>query len=253
MEILLSRSLEALLLPPGGPLLLAALGLLLHWRGSRLGLRLTSAALALLFLFTLPPVARALLHGLEDYPALTIEQARTRGASAIVILGGGRYDAAPEYGGDTLSGHSLERVRYGALLQRHTGLPVWVSGGAPLGEERAEAGLMAQVLHAEYGVTEVYEESGSRTTAENARLLAVQLQQRGVQEILLVTHAWHMPRSILAFAGSGIQVHPAPTGFATTNVSAPWLFNLLPSAPALRDCRLALHEYLGLLWYRITN
>ena len=73
--------------------------------------------------------------------ALAGEEAQRAGA--IVVLGGGRYDEAPEYGDDTISLAGLRRVRYAAVLQRRTGLPVLVSGGSvyaePLPESEPEA------------------------------------------------------------------------------------------------------------------
>ena len=49
-----------------------------------------------------------------------------------MILGGGLRRSAPEYGGDTLGRLTLERLRYGAMLAKRTGLPVMVSGGTTL-------------------------------------------------------------------------------------------------------------------------
>jgi uncharacterized SAM-binding protein YcdF (DUF218 family) len=94
-------------------------------------------------------------------------------------------------------------------------------------------------------------EEHSRTTAENAANVAPLLREHGIHRILLVTHAWHMPRAMWAFQHSGIQAIPAPTGFINTeeNLSDhPWL----PSARSMYKVRLALHEIVGILWYRIT-
>jgi uncharacterized SAM-binding protein YcdF (DUF218 family) len=50
-----------------------------------------------------------------------LDLAQVSNAQAIVILGGGVRREAPEYGGATLGGITLERVRYGARLARTTG------------------------------------------------------------------------------------------------------------------------------------
>ena len=60
-----------------------------------------------------------------------------------------------------------------------------------------------------------------------------------------------MPRAMWAFQHSGIQAIPAPTGFIKEDESDhdyPWL----PSARAMYETRLALHEIVGILWYRIS-
>ncbi len=241
---------EALLLPPGGPLLLAVFGLGAGFRRQTLGRRLSAGGLLLLYLAALPLLSAPLLRALERYPALTPQQVQDSNAGAIVILGAGRYAGAPEYGGDTLSSYGLERVRYGAYLQRLAELPVLVSGGSPLGEAEPEAALMARVLRQEFGVREVWQEGASSNTAQNARLSAAELKRRGVTRVLLVTHAWHMARAARMFRQEGIEVIAAPTGFAT-NGAQHLPLTLLPSAQALADTRLALHEYLGQLWYRL--
>ena len=53
-----------------------------------------------------------------------------KSAQAIVVLGGGLYFDTPEYGGDTVGGSTLERLRYAATIARKTNLPVLVTGGA---------------------------------------------------------------------------------------------------------------------------
>lgn len=247
---MLGRVLEALLLPPGSVLLLGLIGAWLSWRGKRYGRWWLLAAFALLYLATLPPVGEGLLRSLEQAPALTPHQIQDSDAGTIVVLGAGRYTAAPEYGADTLSPLSLERVRYAAWLQRLTDLPVLASGGSPLGEDEAEAILMARALRQEYAVADVWLESASVNTAENARLSAQQLHTHGIHRILLVTHAWHMARAARMFRQEGLEVIPAPTGFTTTD-RRPLLLALLPSAAALQQTRRALHEYLGSAWYQL--
>lgn len=241
----LKKLLTALCLPPLGPLLLAVLGLALLRRRRGLAKACIGSGLGALFLLSLPLVGNALLRTHESFPPLSAN-ALAR-AQAIVVLGGGSYYAAPEYGGDTLGAASLERVRYAAWLYRHGPLPILVSGGAPFGG-RAEAESMQQVLGGEYGVPVRWVETLSRDTAENAALSAPLLHQADVQRIVLVSHAWHLPRAKSAFEAQGFTVLPAPTAFTT---ASPSLFEeLLPSGKALNNSRLALHEWLGRLLYR---
>src|SRR6185369_731300 len=101
-----------------------------------------SLALLTLFVLSVPLVSSRILIQLEaPYRADVIvpgKQALSN-VQAIVILGGGRRSDSPEFGGDTVSHYTLERVRYGAQLARQTGLPVLVSGGSVFGEEVSEA------------------------------------------------------------------------------------------------------------------
>ncbi len=136
---LLKKLLSGLILPPLGPLLLVAAGLLLATRRPKLVQALAALGLVAALALCTPVTVRLLLDGLETAPPL--DPGRLAEADAIVILAGGTRGYAPEFGGETVNALSLERIRYGARLARHSGLPVMVSGGAPKGG-RPEGELM---------------------------------------------------------------------------------------------------------------
>jgi len=96
-----------------------------------------------LLVLSMPVISGLLVDSLNDSGPLDL--ADVRGAEAIVIPGGGTRRDALEYGGDTVGQLSLDRVRYGAVVAKRTGLPVLVSGGSPYGG-RTEAELMRQTL-----------------------------------------------------------------------------------------------------------
>lgn len=241
---------EALLVPPGACLLLGAAGLLaLGLRRRRTGGILVASSLLLLWAASTPALARWLVGTLEGQAAAPA----SKPPGAIVVLGGGSYHGAPEYGGDTVGSLTLERVRYGARLARATGLPLLVTGGDPLGAGQSEASQMKAVLQLEFGVPVRWTEDRSRTTHENALATAALLRTRGVDSVRLVTHAWHMPRARLAFEAAGIAVHPAPTVFAVPPPRDAQALQWLPDAEALRGSRVALHEWLGIAWYRLQS
>ncbi|MCP5150500.1 MAG: YdcF family protein [Ectothiorhodospiraceae bacterium] len=250
MELHVVKVLTLLALPPGANLLLALLGVVVGRWYRRLGHILVAASLVALWLLSLPPVAGALARGLEtDRPLATL--ADTAGARAIVILGGGRREDAPEYGADTVSDRTLVRLRYGAHLARGTGLPVLVSGGSVFGNRIPEAELMRDVLENELGVKVRWAETASRNTAENARESAAILRETGIRRVVLVTHASHMPRSAAAFEAAGLDVVPAPTSGVGPRTEGLGGFDFLPGARALALSAEALHEYLGIVWYRL--
>ncbi len=173
--------------------------------------------------------------------------------SAIVVLGGGREFFAAEYGDANLNPASLGRLRYGLWLGRETALPVAYSGGVghaqPQG--RSEAEIAARIARSEFGQTLKWTEGRSRDTRENAAFTVALLRPAGVTRIVLVTHAWHMPRSVRAFEqaiaqqGAGIGVVAAPIGMAR-HVSLP-LLRWLPSNEGFVTTRSVWREALGLL------
>lgn len=240
--------LAAFLLPPLSILLLGGWGLWLVWQrhNPRLGRWLVLLAGLKLWLLSTPYLANRLLDGLKPPPQAIHADA----AEAIVILAGGTYRANLEYGGDTVGRYTLERLRYGAHLARKTALPVLVSGGDPAGGV-PEARLMQAVLEAEFGIPVRWVEERSHNTRENARNTARILKAAGVRRILLVSHAWHLKRAIPEFERAGLTVVPAGIGYAKPR--PPDVMDFIPSARALLNSHHALHEGLGLIWYRIRN
>lgn len=194
-----------------------------------------------------PFAANQLIVLLEHAPPVT--PAQLNHADALVILGGGSRRFSAEYGGSMLNGSTLERVRYGARLWRTHHLPILVSGGHPRGGT-SEATLMQQSLHDDFDVPTRWAENRSRTTWENARLSRCLLPAH-IHTIILVTHAWHIPRARYAFEQAGFQVIPAGTGYATTSLFS-WR-DLIPQFSALQRLGIVLHEAIGVIWYHVLH
>ena len=240
--VLLRKALAGLLLPPTGPLILALLGLALLGRRPKLGRTLAWCGVIALFVLSLPVTSHLLLRALDRTPPLDL--ARAREAQAIVILGGGIRRPAPEFGGETLGRLTLERVRYGAVVARRTGLPVLVSGGAP-NRGSTEAALMKRALQNEFGVTVRWEEGLSRDTHANAQQSAALLLPLGIKRVILVAHGFDMPRATAEFAAAGLQVLPAPTHVISSHFDWEHPLHMLPGMNALEGSYYALYELLG--------
>ncbi len=247
---LLSKFVAAWLLPPGGLILGLGLGLALRpaWRlGGNLLIALSLAALVAL---TSPPVAHLLTSGLDRYPPVTAEALEKHRPQAIVVLSADRRRAAAEYGGDTVGSATLERLRYGVHLKRATGLPLLFSGGSVTGnDDFSIAFVMKEAAVDDFRVPVMWVEEESRNTWENALYSAAVLEHEGISRILLVTHAYHMPRSMACFLAAGMEPLAAPTGL--TGPLEMKATDWIPSSSALMASTLALHEYLGMVWYRI--
>ena len=179
---------------------------------------------------------------------------RSPQGTAIVVLGGGLEPYAPEYGVANLMAPSLERLRFGLWLGRESGLPVAFSGGVgwagadPGGSTEAEvAGRIAQQ---EFGRPLRWTETESRDTRENAARTVALLKRSGVQRIVLVTHAYHMPRALRAFTDAaraqdpGLVIEAAPIGLARRleRTELDWMPGTLGSTRV----RNTLREWLGL-------
>jgi uncharacterized SAM-binding protein YcdF (DUF218 family) len=246
VEWLITNAMAAFLLPPGSLLLLAAIGALAALRHPRLGSLLVALSFLALYLLSTPFLADELRKTLEPAPG---DPLADKNGQAIVVLGGGTYFSAPEYGTDTASPITLVRLRYAAHLHRALGKPLLVTGGALRGNPVAEAEQMKQALESDFRVSVRWTEPASNNTLENARLSYRLLNAEGVKRIYLVTHAWHMARAQLAFERAGFSVIPAPTGYTTRfELTA---LDFLPNASALSRSRDFFHEWIGIGWYHL--
>jgi uncharacterized SAM-binding protein YcdF (DUF218 family) len=253
----------ALLLPPVPLLLMVVLGAALMFRRTLLAWLLLLCGVAGLWLTCTTALSRALtLNVLKPAPALSesaVNELKRQPRTAIVVLGGGRRNAAPEYGTTTLNSRSIERLRYGLWLSRETGLPVAFSGGVGREDSKtgpSEAELAARIAEREFKLPLRWVEPQSRDTHENAIRSVALLKGQNIDRIVLVTHAYHMPRAVRNFeaaiarqqtdgGGAAISVLPAPVARHTPG---PWkLGDWLPTLRGFEENYLALHEILGLM------
>ena len=131
----------------------------------------------------------------------------------------------------------------------------------------SEADQMAELLEI-MGVpaSAVLEEAGSHNTRENAAFVRPMLAARHLRRILLVTSAVSMPRALAVFQHENIDAIAAPADFVTPGLSAElsasrgrhradWLEKIvllvIPDSESLNQVGRALHEYVGLLVYRV--
>jgi uncharacterized SAM-binding protein YcdF (DUF218 family) len=238
---LFRKLVAAALLPPTGPLLLLAAGLLWSRRRRTAGLALAWGAGGTLLLLSVPWVAAALMTAVGGVTG-PVRPAEMKGVQAIVVLGGGLRPDAAEYGTDAPSSLTLERVRYGAFLAKATKLPVLVTGG-PSADSRPEADVMADMLEHEYGVPVRWREDRARNTRENALFSAEILKGAGLTRVALVSHAVDARRALREFRAVGLDPVAAPTQIPGMDLLLPW--DLIPSMRALSGSYLALYELLG--------
>jgi uncharacterized SAM-binding protein YcdF (DUF218 family) len=245
VESLITNAIAAWLLPPGFVLVMLLAALLLARRRPWLARGLAAFSFIALYALSTPYVAGQLRQWLEPAPR---DPLADKSGEAIVILGGGTYVNAPEYGVDTPSMETLVRLRYGAHLYRALKKPVLVTGGTVYGNI-PEAVTMKSVLDREFQVPVQWVEQASRNTMENARLSYGVLNTAGIRRIYLVTQAWHMPRAQLAFQHYGFEVIPAGTAYETRFQLT--LLDFLPNASALLNSSRVFHEVIGIGWYHL--
>jgi uncharacterized SAM-binding protein YcdF (DUF218 family) len=185
-------------------------------------------------------------------------------AEAIVVLGGATRSAfLPRPTVDLTE--AGDRVIYGAQLYRQKKAPYIILSGGRVewhGKGTSEATDMAGILTS-IGIPKeaIIEEPDSLNTYENAVNVKKILEKRNIKQILLVTSAIHMPRSLLIFKKQKIDAIPAPTDFLVsygelqelTSTPKAAILNLIPDADNAKDFTSALKEYIGIVIYRLRG
>jgi uncharacterized SAM-binding protein YcdF (DUF218 family) len=147
----------------------------------------------------------------------------------------------------------MSRVVTAVRVQKRTGLPVIVSGGAFRETDTPEAWIVQRFLQ-DLGVPrgKILLEDKSRDTGENARYVADMCARNGFRSPLLVTSAYHMKRALLIFRRNRLEVTPLPASFRYGGRNELTPFTFLPSFADLASTSTAIREHLGLLFYRLT-
>jgi uncharacterized SAM-binding protein YcdF (DUF218 family) len=217
--------------------------------------RLTSLTAVVLLLFLGSGFGSHLLvRALEGrYICDNIDSVPT--APVIVVLGGGLANVNGPSGVIQLGPH-VQRLWKAAELYRARKAPlILVSGGRAgllTGTDLAESELAARVLGA-WGIpaSAILTENESLTTHENAVFTSRILMRKGIDHILLVTSAIHLPRAIATFRRTGLAVSPVPADFLIGNDRLNLLSFLLPNFDRLKDSAAALKEFVGIVDYRL--
>jgi uncharacterized SAM-binding protein YcdF (DUF218 family) len=261
MFVFLSKLLPLFVYPLGFSCLLIILALFLQWQP---GWRRAVQILALLILWI--SGNRWFSEGL----ALSLE-ARYQTPDPIpqeevmVVLGGGTDPAEAPRKTIEMNGAG-DRVIYAARLYREgKARQILVSGGllAWDAQDSTPAAEMASLLEW-LGVPNeaIWQQDRSQNTAEDALFCAQILRERGINRILLVTSAWHMPRSVKLFEAQGLEVIPLPTDYNVTQASwerswkGDWrevTLNLFPSVDNLGLTTRMLKEYFGLFMIKLKD
>lgn len=260
MFVFLSKFLPLLIFPLG--LIASLLLIALIWRRGRWAA--IFLALVILWLSSSRYAAYALIRSLESQYQLP---AGTLRADAIVVLGGGTRSGDPPRPMTEVN-EAGDRLLYGAkLYQDGAADVVLVTGGSiewltpeGIGPEANDMSALMELL----GVPRraLWQEAKSRNTYENALYSRQMLSEAGMDSIILVTSAMHMPRSVPLFEAQGLSVVPAPTDFLVSDAEWQHLWrggptvtaiNLLPNVEYLTYTTRALKEYVGLLVYGLRG
>jgi uncharacterized SAM-binding protein YcdF (DUF218 family) len=228
--------------------------LLMPTRFARTGRRLMAASIVVLAVLGLSPVGNALMIPLEQrFPRW---EAAGRAPDGIVVLGGMIVPYVSAARDDVALNEAAERLTVVAeLARRYPDMRILFSGGsgALLFDEGNEAVFAARLLES-FGIgrARILLDDRSRNTIENAEFSKAIAQPKPGERWLLVTSAYHMPRSIGVFRQAGFAVEAFPVDWRTrgpVDVLRPFA----TMGDGLRRADTAMREWVGLAAYWLTG
>ena len=235
--------------------LLCALGAFLAFAGwRRFGATLSLFAALVLFVTLYTTAGGVALQILEARFAKPAEEPEN--LSCIIVLGGALENEVTTSRGGIEFNQAAERfVEPLRLALRHPQARILVSGGdgSISGDYEGEAGASERFFSA-FGVSSdrLVKENASRTTYENSLQTKQVLAEAGLTDCLLVTSAFHMPRSVALFRKAGIPVTPWPVDYRTSGILKVG-FDFTQPTTNTQLTSTAVREWLGLLGYYVTG
>ena len=263
MFLFLSKFLSLFIYPMG---LIFVLGWVIYFRDRR-AYNVDKLAVLLLLILWLGGngwSAQALGRSLEWR---FLPQEETPSAPVMVVLGGGTEPWLYPRTFIEVNGAGDRLIHAARLYQAGAAQTVVVSGGGINWMDQREMSIAEEMrdLLMLMGVPQevIVLQDRSANTYEDALYCAEFLLEAGIDEIILVTSASHMPRSVALFEKQGFTVIAAPTDFKVTQAS--WdavfkpksveavLFALVPSADNLGMVTSLIKEYLGSYIYSLRG
>jgi uncharacterized SAM-binding protein YcdF (DUF218 family) len=251
----LSKTLGQMLLPTNFLIGAGVLGaILLATRFASLGRKLMVASVVLFAICGFSPLGNWVLYSLESrFPPWDA----TRGApDGIVVLGGSiDPDLSIAHGVPVVRAAADRMIAAVALARRYPKARVIFTGGSSnlISNDAREADYVAQVFESLGIPRERLEiDRRARNTQENAEFAKAIAAQKNGERWLLVTSAYHMPRSVGLFRKVGFAVEPYPVDWRVggrADLLKFWTF----SVEGLGSVDVAIREWIGLVAYWISG
>ena len=255
MFFVLSKTVGVAMVPTNFLICLGLVGALLTLtRFAALGRKVLLFAAVVLAICAFSPLGNILLYPLESrFPAW---DARGSAPDGIIILGGPiDADLSVAHGTPVIRSAADRIVSGAALARKYPNARVVFSGGSPnlISNDAREADYAAMVFDS-LGIdkSRLIMERRSRNTLENAEFSKALAVPKPGERWLLVTSAYHMPRSVGLFRKAGFPVEPYPVDWRIRDTSDLASFTTLATEGLIRT-DIATREWIGLVAYRLNG
>lgn len=234
--------------------------LLAAWNAWRPGRRPRLTLIAAGFIYAVlsyHPLSHALSVWLnEPFSPLTRADVPA-GRTAIVLLGSGSFTVRDWSDGQLsmIDPIGAERTLEAARVYKMVDAQWIISSGGeidPEDQDQPSGPTMRDTLIG-LGVPpdRVLMEDRSKTTRDEAVIVAAMLKPLQPDHVVLVTSGEHMRRSLAVFRAVGIEAIPAVA--REYQHDDPFILKLLPSRLGLEESHYVAHEVLGLIYYRLRG
>lgn len=246
--IIVHRLLQSFLFPPLNAMLIMLVGIIMLLFKKKSSLLIISIGWIFLYVQSIPLTAYIISKNYELSPIQTED---FKLSQAIVILGGGINNSSLEYpSGINVNDGTAVRLNYAAYLAKQDPKKLIITSGGYTGSIR-EANVMRDKLITAYDVKNpIILENQSRNTDENAKFVADILLPMHIKNVVLVTQAFHMRRSMMLFKKYGLNPIAASTDYYSSYDALTPALTLIPNASAMRQISLVYHEILGYSVYK---
>lgn len=251
----LSKTLGVMLLPVNFLIGLGVVGvILLATRFAGLGRKIMVAAAVLLVLAAFSPLGSLLIYPLESrFPRWTPAEGAPDG---IIVLGGSvDSDLSVAHGSPIVRSAPDRIIAAAELARKYPDARVMFSGGNShlISNDAKEADYAVEILEG-LGIAKsrLIVERQSRNTFENVEFAKALIAPKPGERWLLVTSAYHMPRSVGLFRKIGFAVEPYPVDWRAGTGNDVFAFTK-NSLEGLSRTDVAVREWLGLIAYRAAG
>ncbi len=215
-------------------------------------MKLISALTIIIMVITFTGIGvHLLVIPLENYATeiSDFSKSQIKNVPTVVLGGGIHYNVNGNQ--SELSSISRDRLLKGVLIARQNKMPLIYTGGVGVGYDEISEADVAQEFVNNFDNIEFIQEKEAQTTYENGQEIKKWMQENQYDQIYLVTSAIHMRRSLGVFDNLNIDYIPVVSNYSYSH-NLSWL-DYLPNRGCLRANMQAVHEWIGLLWYKINS
>ena len=239
---MLASIIQLFIMPSSLALILIIAGsIAIFYLRRRLGLLLVLSGISIIFVFSTGPVATFLISPLEyKYPMMLSPADYPAAKNIVVLTGYAAKDKLIPLSSQANSASVFRVLEAQHIYKLRPDCRIIISG--TISAVQVMKALLLELGVPAEKIVEELESSHTFLSAENVRTII------NNEPFFLVTSAGHMARAVGVFTKQNMNPIPAPTDYQLPKDFRKAMFR--PTLLHLYFSELAIHEYVGTLWYK---